>query len=66
MYQSNASGLSAGDRWVAGLMAAGVTFVAGYTVARVALMSANPMTSNVEVPQTVMPHEGELWRGFGE
>ncbi|MDB9527029.1 hypothetical protein PN498_13595 [Oscillatoria sp. CS-180] len=64
MYQSNASSLSAGDRWVIGLMAAGLTFVVGYTVTRVSLASATS-TSEGDVQQNVIPHEGELWNHFG-
>ncbi|NEQ46404.1 MAG: hypothetical protein F6K00_23820 [Leptolyngbya sp. SIOISBB] len=65
MYQSNASSMSVGDRWVAGLLAAGVTFVAGYTVARVSLMSASTAALSNDVQQNVIPHEGELWKDFG-
>ncbi len=65
MYRSNASSLSVGDRWVAGLMAAGVTFIAGYTVVRVSLMSTSTATLNDDVQQNVIPHEGELWKDFG-
>ncbi|MEM9121666.1 MAG: hypothetical protein AAGD09_27920 [Cyanobacteria bacterium P01_F01_bin.56] len=61
----SSTSLSAGDRWVAGLLAAGVTFVTGYTVARVSLMSTGQDTS-VAAQQNVIPHEGELWSGFSE
>ena len=64
MYRSSASSLSVGDRWAASLMAAAITFIAGYTVARVSLMSTDTATS-VDVQQNVIPHEGELWKDFG-
>ncbi len=64
MYRSSASSLSAGDRWAASLMAAAIAFIAGYTVARVSLMSTETATS-VDVQQNVIPHEGELWKEFG-
>lgn len=65
MYRSTFSELSAGDRWMAGLMAAGITFVVGYTITRVSLMPTDTATAD-NVQLSVTPHEGELWKGFGE
>lgn len=65
MFRSNASSLSAGDRWMVGLMAAGITFLVGYTITRVTLMPTTSTTSE-DVQNSVIPHEGELWKGFGE
>ncbi|MEM1308838.1 MAG: hypothetical protein AAGF98_04930 [Cyanobacteria bacterium P01_H01_bin.153] len=64
MYRSSISDLSVGDRWMSGLMAAGVTFIVGYTITRVSLMPIDTAANNVQL--SVVPHEGELWRGFAE
>ncbi|MEM6838659.1 MAG: hypothetical protein AAF609_17610 [Cyanobacteria bacterium P01_C01_bin.120] len=65
MYRSSISDLSAGDRWMAGLMAAGITFVVGYTITRVSLIPTETANTN-DVQLSVVPHEGELWTGFAE
>ena len=65
MYRSTASSLSTGDRWVVGMMAACITFIVGYTITRAGL--AQPAGSiSEDVQLSVTPHEGELWKGFGE
>lgn len=65
MFRSNASNLSASDRWTAGLLAAGVTFIVGYTLARVCLMPTSNTAASGDVQQNVIPHEGALWQDFG-
>jgi hypothetical protein len=65
MFRSTASSLSTGDRWVVGLMAAGMTFVVGYTITRVSLMPTTAIATE-DVQLSVIPHEGELWKQFGE
>lgn len=46
-------------------MAALVMFVAGYTASRVVL-SQTTTADNAAVENTVVPHQGEMWRAFGE
>ena len=47
------------DRTLTATLAALAMFVAGYTVVRVSL--AQPITSDDNVTNTVIPHEAELW-----
>ena len=46
-------------------MAAMVMFVAGYTASRMVLSQTTP-TDNAAAENTVIPHQGEMWRAFGE
>lgn len=64
MYQSDVSSLSTGDRWLIGLMAAGITFIVGYTITRVSLVSATAPSGDAQ--QNVIPHEGALWNVVGQ
>lgn len=56
---------SAGDRAVMAVMAALVMFIAGYTASRMVLSEAS-LADNVAATNNVIPHEGEMWRAFGE
>ena len=47
------------DRTLTATLAALAMFVAGYTVVRVSL--AQPITSDDNVTNSVIPHEAELW-----
>ncbi|MEM8810684.1 MAG: hypothetical protein AAF921_23575 [Cyanobacteria bacterium P01_D01_bin.44] len=52
--------LSGADRAIAALFAAGIMFIAGYTLVRVSLaQSATPQDASVINP--VVPHEATLW-----
>ncbi|MGK7887707.1 MAG: hypothetical protein AB4042_00135 [Leptolyngbyaceae cyanobacterium] len=52
--------VSSSDRVVLSLFAVGMTFIVGYTVARVSLaQSAAEYDASVQV--NVVPHEGTLW-----
>jgi hypothetical protein len=64
MFQSNVSSLSTGDRWIVGLMAAGVTFLVGYTLTRVTLAETSATPTTEDVQQSVIPHESALWQDF--
>ena len=46
-------------------MAAMVMFVAGYTASRMVLSQTTPV-DNAAAENTVIPHQAEMWRAFGE
>ncbi|NJN72325.1 MAG: hypothetical protein HC799_05655 [Limnothrix sp. RL_2_0] len=56
---------STGDRVTMAVMAALVMFVAGYTASRMVLAEVS-LADNVAATHNVIPHEGEMWRAFGE
>lgn len=64
MAQTTFSTLSSADRLVIGVFAACATFIVGYTVTRVSFIQPEATPSDVQV--NVVPHQGELWRGFAE
>lgn len=57
--------LSRSDRITAGILAAMILFVTGYTVTRVSLSQTAPGTG-ADVEHNVIPHEATLWSGFAE
>ncbi|AFY37139.1 hypothetical protein Lepto7376_0741 [[Leptolyngbya] sp. PCC 7376] len=63
--QQQVKDISTGDRAVMACMAALVMFVAGYTASRMVLTQTTP-SDNAAAENTVVPHQGELWRAFGE
>jgi len=64
-YTSSTARVSGADRTLAGLLAAGIMFVAGYTVVR--MVAAQPATTAENVTYPVAPHEATLWaNGFSE
>ena len=56
---------STSDRVVMACMAATVMFVAGYTASRMVLSQTTP-ADNAAAENTVIPHQAEMWRAFGE
>lgn len=56
---------STGDRAVMAVMAALVMFITGYTASRMVLAETS-LVDNVAATHNVVPHEGEMWRAFGE
>ena len=56
---------STSDRVVMAGMAAMVMFVAGYTASRMVL-SQTTLADNAAAENTVIPHQAEMWRAFGE
>lgn len=56
---------STADRAIMACMAAMVMFVAGYTASRIVLSQTSP-ADNAAAENAVIPHQGELWRAFGE
>ncbi|MBT9311662.1 hypothetical protein [Leptothoe kymatousa] len=52
------------DKAVMASLAALAMFVAGYTVVRVSL--AQPVASNADAADIVIPHEAELWADLAE
>jgi len=64
-YTSSTVRVSGADRALAGVLAAGIMFVAGYTAVRMALAQPSANADNVTYP--VAPHEATLWsNGFSE
>ncbi len=64
-YTSSTARVSSADRTLAGLLAAGIMFVAGYTAVRMAFAQPSADAQNVTYP--VAPHEATLWSdGFTE
>jgi hypothetical protein len=61
MRQTSASQLSREERALMAMMAAGVTFVMGYTIMRVGLAQAPTMQLPPIESSEVAPHEGGLW-----
>jgi hypothetical protein len=57
--------VSTGDRVTMAVMAALVMFIAGYTASRMVLSEVS-LVDNVAATHNVVPHEGEMWRAFGE
>ena len=66
MSTRTSSQVSANDRLMMAVLAAGAMFVAGYTVMRVSLgaNAAAPASSNA-AEVNVVPSEGTLWGDFG-
>ena len=67
MSYNTSTHVSTTDRTIAGLLAAGVTFILGYTVVRANLAQtaqaeAGVLGSDVEV---VVPHAGTMWTDVG-
>ena len=64
-YTTSTARVSTADRAIAGLLAAGVMFIAGYTAVRMAYSQSATTGENVTYP--VAPHEATLWAdGFSE
>ncbi|MEO1590443.1 MAG: hypothetical protein AAFU71_04020 [Cyanobacteria bacterium J06632_22] len=64
-YTSSTARVSAADRTLAGLLAAGIMFVAGYTAVR--MVASQPAANADNVTYPVAPHEATLWaNGFTE
>ncbi|MEO0542033.1 MAG: hypothetical protein AAFZ80_14380 [Cyanobacteria bacterium P01_A01_bin.105] len=62
-YTSSSAQVSSLDRTLAGLLAAGIMFVAGYTAVRMAM--AQPAADAANATYPVAPHEATLWaNGF--
>ena len=61
MTYNVASQESGSERVAMSLLAAGIMFVAGYTVVRVGFAQATASDPNVQV--NVVPHQAELWTG---
>ena len=57
--------IAASDRIIMGCLAGMIMFIAGYTVSRVTLSQTSP-AGNLAAENTVIPHQGEMWRAFGE
>ena len=57
--------IAASDRIIMGCLAGVIMFIAGYTASRVALSQTSP-ADNAAAENAVVPHQGELWRAFGE
>lgn len=57
--------MSRADQVAAGVLAAMVLFVAGYTVTRVSLSQGNT-DATADAAEIVIPHEAALWSGFAE
>jgi len=53
------------DRLTAGFLAAGILFVAGYTLTRTYLLQPTVQNDNAVV-NTVVPHESTLWNATFE
>lgn len=64
MARTTSSTFSTADRFMVGAFAAYAMFVVGYTVTRVSFIQPEATPSDTEV--NVVPHQGELWRGFAE
>ncbi|MBE9033371.1 hypothetical protein IQ266_26915 [filamentous cyanobacterium LEGE 11480] len=60
MHSNTSTQVSAQERALISLMAAGAMFVAGYTVVRVNLAQNEPATP-ANVITNVVPGEGTLW-----
>jgi len=58
-YNTSTTQVSNADRAIAGLFAAGIMFVAGYTAVRMGLSQAVPQDASGINP--VVPHEATLW-----
>jgi hypothetical protein len=61
MRQTSASQLSREERALMAMMAAGVTFVIGYTIMRVGLAQTPTMPVAPIESSQVAPHEGGMW-----
>ncbi|MGB2927014.1 MAG: hypothetical protein WBB82_17075 [Limnothrix sp.] len=65
MRTQSVNNVSTGDRVTMAVMAALVMFIAGYTASRMVLSEAS-LAENAAATNNVIPHEGEMWRAFGE
>jgi hypothetical protein len=61
MRQTSASQLSREERALMAMMAAGVTFVMGYTIMRVGLTQSPTVTLPAIESSQSAPHEGGMW-----
>jgi hypothetical protein len=61
MRQTSVSQLSREERALMAMMAAGVTFVMGYTIMRVGLTQSPTLTMPPIGQSQVAPHEGGMW-----
>jgi len=68
MSYNTSTHVSSTDRVIAGLFAAGVMFMLGYTVVRATLSQSSTQTGAVTESsdvQVTIPGEGTLWADFG-